>query len=831
MAMERNKIPYSNPKTLEESALSETPYVETTYDNGDKEFDFEPDETQLKELATGVVNTDKEFYANLAEDMDDTVLNRIGQTVLEGYRDDKNSSAEWMKTITDGMSLLGTRVEETNDPFPGACAAHHPLILESAVKFQAKASSELFNAKGPVKTAIIGRVDPDKEEQAKRVRQHMNYQIMEQMEEYFDETEMMLFYLPIVGSGFKKTYYDAQLGRPISVFVPVDHFFVNYYTTNLKTAYRYTHVLQRNHNDVLKDMKSGFYLDCDIRSSNKTVNGELTQKIDDQQGFAAPQDDQVHTLLEQYVFLDLGEDDSESDKDGIKLPYVVTVEHDTGKVLAIRRNWREDSDKRQSLCPFTHYKFVPGLGFYGLGYIHLIGNLQMTLTAAMRNLIDSGTFATLQGGFVDKRLRIRNNDGPIAPGEFKEVEAGGVELDKAIKLLPTKEPSAVLLQMYQFVEARGQKFADSMEQVLADSTNYGPVGTTMALLEASQKFFTGVHKRLHKSQKQEFQILASLNYEFLDESEEFDTVGATFEISRNDYDGRVDVVPVSDPNMGSQAQKLTLADAVKNTALQTQGIHDMRAVTAYFYESLGVDTFFVEKFLPEPEEAAESDPLTDIMTAQQGKPIKAFQGQDHDSHIQVKMAFVQDPVSGGSPAMQPVIPRIMANIQEHQVLKFKEMIAANVAMGGAQGTPEEAVVAQAAQKVTQQNQRIAQLEAQSPDTARAKLADAEVQRVANETRELEAELEDRIVERSQKSLQISLDKYKAELAANTQVIIAGMQQQADQHQTQMKEMMALLQESMQIKAAAETTDKQVEAQKESAKEKAKAKPKAKPKTP
>jgi hypothetical protein len=841
MAIEKKSLsPLEQAMTTEETLTGDA-YVMSEFDNGDLEFDFSEDSLDSI-LNEGAVNYEAEHFENLADTGEDSDLKQkirhIGLDVQDRFEGDKQSRAKWLSTVNQGLSLLGTNVEETSTPFPGACSAHHPLILESAVKFQAKASNELFNPKGPVKTAVVGKPDEAKEAQAVRVKNHMNYQVMYQMEEYFDESELLLFYLPIVGSAFKKTYYDSLLDRPCSVFVPVDQFVVNYYATNLKTAACYTHVIQRSSNDLKKDIQAGLYRDVDLGLPNRSEYPDTQRTIDDIQGFSAKADDEVYTLLEQYCFLDIPEIDDQADEDGIALPYVVTVENETGTVLSIRRNWAESDDLRTSICPFTHYKFVPGMGFYGLGYIHLLGNLQMTLTAAMRSLVDSGTFANLQGGFVDKRLRIRNNDGPVAPGEFKEVEAGGLELAKAIHILPFKEPSRTLLEMYQLIEGRSQKFADSAEQVIADSTNYGPVGTTIALLEASNKFFSGVHKRLHKAQKNEFKLLAALNYEYLGESESFDTVGASFEISKNDYDGRVDVVPVSDPNMGSQTQKMTLAQAVYTAALQAPSVHDAREVAKYYYESLGLDEAKITKLVPDPEQPQQADPISDLKMAQQGKPIAAFPGQDHDAHIAIKTAFLQDPQSGGNPAMQPVIPRIQANIQEHIILKFQEAIAGTAAQSPKPNQPgmEQAIVTQAAQKVAAQNQEIAKLKLEAPDAARMKLADAEVMRVTNEARKLEADMQNSIAKNTFDALKLELDKYKTDM----QLTIAQLNAQTQTQQTQMKEMMDLLKESMQIKAAAEQGDKQLANQQltnekslkaKGESDKMKAESKAKPKTP
>lgn len=809
MAIERTQDNIE--QITQETPITDSPYIETEFDDGSIEIDFDEDSLNSA-LQEGVVNTNDEFYRNLAEDIEEGVLNEIGGEVHERYEGDKSSRADWLDTVNSGLSLLGIELEELDDPFPGACSAHHPLIVEAAVKFQAKASNELFNPKGPVKTAIIGTPDEEKDKQAQRVRNHMNYQVMHQMEEYFDETEMMLFYLPIVGSAFKKTYYDSLLDRPVSRFIQVDDFVVNYYATNLKDSPCFTHLIQRLSNDLKRDQVNGFYRDIDLSLPTRSEEGDTEIVVDEIMGVHAQADQEVYSLLEQYCYLHI-EEDPESDPDEVALPYVVTIEYETGKVLSIRRNWREGDSTKAPIIPFTHYKFVPGLGFYGLGYIHLLGNLQMTLTSTMRNLIDSGAFATLQGGFIDKRLRMRNNDGPIAPGEFKEVESGGLELSKAIFNLPYKEPSTVLLQMYQFVEQRGQKFADSTEQVVADSTNYGPVGTTMALLEASTKFFSGVHKRLHKAQKHEFKILAALNYEYLGESESFDTVGNTFEISKRDYDGRVDVVPVSDPNIGSQAQKLTLGQAIYTAFLQNPADHNSKEVTKFYYSSMGIDDELVDKIVPPAEEPMEMDPLGDIFAAQQGKPIRAFPGQDHESHIQVKQAFLQDPASGMNPLFEQLVPVIQANIQEHMLLKFQEEMSATVATGEVQA-PQEAIIGMAAQNVAQKNQKLAELEAQSPDQARNKLADAEVQRVINESRKLEIEAEDKLVQRMYDALELQLKKY----AEDNKVLIAELQTQVKAQESGMKELNSFLKESAKIKAAAESQEKQIQLQKEAPKE-------------
>jgi hypothetical protein len=793
---------------LADLTSEDTPVEVTEFDDGTKEFNFDVEELQSPK---SLLEPDSEEHTeNLVEYIDDHDLDTIAADAVARYKLDKESRADWEAAAGAGLKLLGVKLEKTSEPFEGACGAHHPLILESAVKFQARASNELFSAKGPVKTTIIGKTTPEKEKQASRVRQHMNYQIMYLMGEYFDETESLLFYLPIVGSAFKKMYFDTHKGRPVAEYVSADDLVVNSLSTNLKNAHCITHVIRRTHNDLLKDFDSEFYAEIDLQPAGGTVSleeeGAIRVESAETMGYSTVSEDKIYTLLEQYVYLNLP--GKFANEKGIAWPYIVTVELESQKVLAIRRNWSESDEKLKCRqCPFVHYKFVPGLGFYGLGYVHLLGNLQVTLTSCLRSLVDSGMFANLQAGFVDKRLRIRSSDGPLKPGQFKEVEAGGIDLDRAIKLIPFKEPSQTLFAMYQFIEARGQKFADATEQIIADSTNYGPVGTTLALLEASTKFFSGVHKRLHKAQKEEFDILANINFNTLDNEVEYDTVEDTLQISSADYDGRVDVIPVSDPNMSSQSQKLTVSQAVYTAALQNPSIHDLREVSRDYYATIGVDEEKIEKFLPAPQEPQQLDPLSDLLALQQGKPIKAFQGQDHDAHIAVKTAFLQDPASGGNPMFANRAPLVQANIQEHMLLKFQESIAGTAAESGQQGDLTEQIVAQNAQKVAQQNQKIAEMEGQSPDVARSKLAEAEYLRALNEGRRQQADFALDSAEMGLKAFELRFKTWQEE----NKMALAGLKEENSKAQADLKNTSALLNKILETLNSQKIADKQVEA--------------------
>jgi hypothetical protein len=560
-----------------------------------------------------------------------------------------------------------------------------------------------------VKTQIIGKQTPEKEMQANRVKDFMNYQLTEQMTEYFDEFERMLFHLPLIGSAFKKIYYDANLKRPVSEFVPIDQFYVSYYASDLRRADRYTHVIYRSPNDLKRDIAAGIYAEVDLPQAGIPEQSAMEEKMNTILGFSPSSDnDPQYILLEQHCYLDLPE--PYNDPDGVALPYIVTVEERSKKVLSIRRNFNQDDPNREKKIHFTHYRFVPGFGFYGFGLMHFLGNLTMTATAAMRALVDAGQFANLPGGFKAKGVRVVGDNDPIAPGEFKEVESTGIDLSKAIVPLPYKEPSSTLYQMLTFVAATGQKFADSSEQVISDNASYGPVGTTMALLEASSKFFSAVHKRLHKSQKDEFRLLASIDYEYLPSKYPYEIPNANQQIFRRDFDGRVDVLPVSDPNIPSNAHRMMMAQMALQLAQNSPpGMFNLEALNRTILNSANMPN--IEEILPPKQQAQKLDPVSDIMAATKGLPIAAFPGQDHEAHIQVKMAYLQDPANGANPIMQRIAPVIQANIQEHSVMKYQEQMSGmtqQLTQGAQDPAAIEQAMAQAAQQVMQANQMAAQ---------------------------------------------------------------------------------------------------------------------------
>ena len=704
---------------------------------------------------TGVVEMEaeeeiQEWYGDLTDKLEDEEKENIAADVVDNYTSDKESRAEWEAMFEKGFDLLGLKIQETSEPFEGACTAVHPMLIESAVKFQSKAIQELFPPSGPVKTQILGKSTPEREDQANRVQEFMNYQTTEQMPEYFDEFERMLFHLPLIGSAFKKVYYDANLKRPVSEFVPIDQFYVSYYASNLRKADRYTHVIYRSPVDLAKDIRTGIYRDVELPEATNPQPTSFSEKMDTIIGLSPTgTNDPQYTLLEQHCYLEIEED--------YALPYIVTVEEKSQQILSIRRNYKKDDKNQEKVSHFVHYRFVPGFSFYGFGLMHFLGNLTMTATAAMRSLVDAGQFANLPGGFKAKGVRIVGDNDPISPGEFKEVEATGQDLNKAIVSLPYKEPSSTLYNMLQFITQTGQKFADSTEQIVSDAASYGPVGTTMALLEASSKFFSAIHKRLHKSQRDEFKILAQINYDYLPSEYPYEVPFAEKNVLKQDFDGRIDVLPVSDPNIPSNAHRMMISQMALQMAQQSPpGMFNLEALNRTILNAANLPN--LEEILPPKKEPQQLDPVSDIMAATKGIPIAAFPGQNHDAHIQTKMMYLQDPQNGANPIMQRLKPILESNIQEHSVLKYQEQMNGMARATMEQLPPDqqqnpqvaEMAMATAAQQVLNANQMG---QAQSP----------EQQMVALETAKVELEKQKLQQTAAKNSAESAIDAQKLEL--------------------------------------------------------------------
>ena len=776
MATERNPfdpIPSVELSVVEIETETEDTEASMEYDPSDGgivvEFKSNLDEGLSDEQ---IKEDDEEFFRNLVDDLDEDTLTDISEQVHENFTADKDSRAEWESMFERGFDLLGLKLEEASEPFEGACTAVHPILIESAVKFQSKATQELFPASGPVRSQIIGEVTEEKEKQSHRVKDFMNYQVTEQMPEYFDEFERMLFHLPLIGSAFKKIYFDSSLNRPVSEFVPIDQFYVSYYATDLRRADRYTHVIYRSPVEMQRDMAAGMYAEVDLPEASTPEFAPISQKMDTIMGLSpSGSHDPQYVLLEQHCYLDI---EGYEDEDGLSLPYIVTIEEQSRQVLSIRRNYNKDDRRREKKIFFTHYRFVPGFGFYGLGLIHFLGNLTMTATAAMRSLVDAGQFANLPGGFKAKGMRIVGDNDPIAPGEFREVEATGNDLSKMIINLPYKEPSQTLFQMLNFVTATAQKFADTTEQVISDAASYGPVGTTMALLEASSKFFSAIHKRLHKSQHDEFKLLSRINFEYLPDESMVDIPNGTLNIYRKDFDGRIDIIPVSDPNIPSSAHRMMMAQlALQLSQAAPPGMFNVEELNKTILHAANIPN--LDKIMPEKPTPTPLDPVSDIQAAVKGMPIQAFVGQNHDAHISVKTMFIQDPMNGANPMMQRIVPVLQANIQEHMVMKYQEQISGVSKEMIAQYGPEaaaagvdvqdprlmEQVIAQAAQQVAQANQAAAQM--QMAATPEAQMVQIEQQRLGVEQQKVQTQMAKEAATAANKNRELDLKEMEIQL--------------------------------------------------------------------
>ena len=824
MATERNpfdpiptaelSIEIESSGTIDEDGNEAT--MELDPEDGGIIVEFKPPEDERSKVQKK--EEPEEFYRNLAEDMDEEELDEIAFKVMENFEADKDSRSDWESMFERGFDLLGLKLEEAAEPFEGACTAVHPILIESAVKFQSKATQELFPPAGPVKSQIVGDVTEEKQDQANRVKAFMNYQVTDQITEYFDEFERMLFHLPLIGSAFKKTYFDQGLNRPVSEFVPIDQFYISYYATDLRRADRYTHVIYRSPVEMQRDIAAGMYADVDLPEASMPEQTAMAQKMDTILGLSpSSQHDPQYVLLEQHCYLDLpkqfhGEDD------GLSLPYIVTIEEKSRKVLSIRRNYDIKDKRREKKIFFTHYRFVPGFGFYGLGLIHFLGNLTMTATAAMRGLVDAGQFANLPGGFKAKGLRMVGDNDPIAPGEWKEVEAVGNDLSKMIIPLPYKEPSQTLFQMLGFVSNAAQKFADSTEQIVSDAASYGPVGTTMALLEASSKFFSAIHKRLHKSQKDEFKILGRINYEYLPDESLVDIPENTLTIYKSDFDGRIDIIPVSDPNIPSNAHRMMMAQMALQLAQQSPpGMFDLEELNRSILQSANVPD--LDKIMPRKPQPVPLDPISDIMAAVKGLPIKAFMGQNHDAHIQAKMAYMQDPQNGANPLMKRIAPVLEANMQEHLIMKYQEQVEGTAEQIVEQYGPEaiasgqvdpndprvmEMVMAQAAQQVAQANQAMAQM--QQAATPEAQMVQIEQQRLQVEQAKVQAQTAKESVEAAMKNRELDLKEAQLQIDMMKEGIRTSTNAQEKEKDRNAKKAIAALDAIMDLAKTQETTD-------------------------
>lgn len=647
--------------------------LEYTNEDGQKvRVDIDQDLTDKEEEAFA-----SNHYANMAEELPEQEVLGIGKSLIKAFEDDKASRKDWEDQYSKGLKMLGMVVEDRQDPFPGASGVHHPLMSEAATQFQARAIAEMFPAGGPVKTQILGRQSDKKIEQAQRVQDFMNYQVTNQITDYFNELDQMLYYLALAGSSFKKIYFDNSLDRICSKFVPADQFVISMENTDLETAERYTQVMKLTTNEIKRRQVEGFYRDVPVTQNQGGQNSSdiVEQTIQKLEGMSASMADKIHTVLEIHADLDLDEDES-----GLALPYIVTVDYESGQTLAIRRNWKENDPLKKKRTYFIHYKYLPGLGFYGSGLIQMIGGLQHASTGALRALLDSAAFANLNGGFKAKGARIEGGDITVSPGEWVDVEAYGDDLRKSFIPLPFKEPSPTLLQLLGVLTESGRRFASIADAMVGQSAGSGPVGTTIALIEQGSKVFSAIHKRLHQSQGREFKLIYELNGEYLDDEYPYEVIGERKTIRRKDFDSAIDVVPVSDPNIFSQAQRIALAQTGLQLAQQAPNIIDTKEAYRRFLQSLNIPDY--NDLLIEDQETPRRDPVSENMALLNGKPIKVFEDQDHQAHIAVHQQFMMDPRFGGNPQAKEVLyPLMMAHLGQHMAYLYQQQMQAQVPQG------------------------------------------------------------------------------------------------------------------------------------------------------
>jgi hypothetical protein len=650
---------------VQEEEVERGPVEVTPEEDGGATINFDPSSVNVP----GTQN----HFDNLADILPDEVLEPIGNEMVQNFMDYKMSRKDWEQTYTKGLDLLGFKYDDRTEPFQGASGATHPVLAEAVTQFQAQAYKELLPADGPVRTQVIGIKTPQTEQQSQRVKDYMNYLIMDQMKEYESEFDSMLFHLPLSGSTFKKVYYDTNMGRVVSKFVPADELVVPYTATSLNDAEAVIHTVKISENELRKQQVNGFYSDVELTAPNSDNNDELRKKERELEGTrkSGKQDD-IYTLLECHVNLDLEgfeEKNPEGEETGIKLPYIVTVEEGSRTVLSIRRNYAPDDIKKNKIQYFVHFKFLPGLGFYGFGLIHMIGGLSRTATQALRQLLDAGTLSNLPAGFKQRGVRVRDEASPIQPGEFKDVDAPGGSLRDAFFPLPYKEPSQTLLQLMGVVVSAGQRFAAIADMQVGDGNQGAAVGTTVALLERGSRVMSAIHKRCYAAMKNEFKLLTKIVAQYLPPEYPYDVVGGQRNIKQTDFDDRVDVVPVADPNIFSMSQRITLAQTQLQIATSNPQLHNMYQIYRNMYEAIGVKD--VDAVLPPPPPPSPVDPSIEHINALGGKPFQAFPGQDHQAHITAHLNFMSTNMVRNNPAIMAAIQK---NILEHISIMAQEQV-------------------------------------------------------------------------------------------------------------------------------------------------------------
>ena len=668
MAIERQFVPATPVDGLVE--MDPEVEVETTEtEDGGMIVDFDPNASQTM---------DADFNSNLVDFIDEDELTSMGNELISAYQSDKDSRSDWEETYVKGLDQLGLKIEERTTPWAGACGVFHPMLSEAVIKFQSQAISEIFPAAGPVRTKIVGNIDSAKEKQSQRVQDYLNYLLTYEMTEYRSETEKMLFSLPLAGSAFRKVYFDPTLNRPSGIFVPAEDVVVNYGASDLETCERATHVMKKSSNDIRKMQVNGFYRDIELPDATPS-SSDITKKYNEMTGESESYDyDTRHTILEMQVDLDLKgfeDKDANGQDTGIALPYVVTIDHPSGIILSIRRNYYEDDLAKLRRMHFVHYQYLPGLGFYGFGLIHMIGGLAKSATSILRQLVDAGTLSNLPGGLKARGLRIKGDDSPIMPGEFRDVDVPGGAIRDNITFLPYKEPSGTLFQLLGNIVEEGKRFASISDMKVADMNSQAPVGTTLALLERNMKVMSAVQARLHASMKREFEILVGVIKDFTNPTYPYE-VQEGQQIALQDFDNRIDILPVSDPNAATMAQRIMQYQAAMQLAQQAPQLYDLGQLHRQMLEVLGIKD--AETIVPPQEDVPPVDPVTAVQNILNGKPVQAYEFQDHEAHIQTLTSAQQDPNVQAkvqqSPNAQVIQSAGSDYIMQHLALQFRDQV-------------------------------------------------------------------------------------------------------------------------------------------------------------
>ena len=727
--------------------------------------------------------TAEDFDANLADFMSDEDIDALAGDLVGEFEKDTSDRKEWIQTYVEGLKLLGLKYEDRTEPWSGACGVFHPMLTESVVRFQSEGITETFPASGPVKTQLIGRETPEKMESADRVQQDMNYQLTEVMQEYRPEHEKMLWSLPLAGSAFKKVYYDPSKGRQVAMFIPAEDIVVPYGASSLEVAERVTHVMRKTKNEVVKLQAAGFYSDVNLGDPSTELDDIEKQKAEEQ-GLTATQDNR-YRILEMHVDLDLPgfeDKDKKGEPTGIALPYVVTIEKGTGTILAIRRNWYEDDDLKTKRQHFVHYQYIPGFGFYGYGLIHLIGGYAKSATMLIRQLVDAGTLANLPGGLKSRGLRIKGDDTPIAPGEFRDVDVPSGSIRDNILPLPYKEPSQVLYALFQNIVQEGRQFASSGDMNVSDMSANAPVGTTLAILERMLKVMGAVQARMHYTMRQEFKLLKAIIADYTPDEYAYEPEEGSRLAKRSDYEA-VDVIPVSNPNASTMAQKIVQYQSVLQLAQSAPGLYNLPLLHRQMIEVLGIKN--ADKLVPIEDDQVPTDPVQENQNILTGKPAKAFIEQNHQAHIAVHMSAMQDPkiqaIVGQNPMAQQLQAAMMAHINEHVAFEYRKQLETEMGMvlpgeeANKNVSPELANeiavrAAAASQRLLQSNQQQAQ-QAQAQQAAQDPVLQMQQQELQLKMKELELKIQKQQIDAAAKADQIRLEEARIQ----SQQAIAKMQ--------------------------------------------------------